>query len=164
MTDSAASPHTGRYNYRSRDDILEAAKYIDYDPETGTITRTGRKGNTGSTDHYGYLIIKINSTQWKAHRLAWAKYYGVAPTHNIDHIDGDKLNNRITNLRDVPQAVNVLNTKRKPNTRTGVIGVYVDDVTNGLRARFTTRFNGKCYRFRTLDQAIAFRNQEGMPV
>lgn len=155
----------GKYNYRSCEDILEAVKHINYDPETGTLTRADRrKGGAGSVDAYGYLIIKIKGVQWKAHRLAWAKHYGVAPTFNIDHIDGDKQNNAISNLRDVPQEVNVHNTVRLPNQGTGFIGIYEDKTTKGLKARFTTRQGGKTFRFRDIQQAVAFRQREGLPV
>lgn len=144
--------------------IMDAVKHIDYNPDTGEIRRIDRKGGGGSIDAYGYLIIKIKGRQWKAHRLAWAKYYGVPPAKIIDHIDGNKTNNRIANLRDVEQGVNVRNTKRDPNPITGVVGVYLDRSTNGLLAKYTTRFNGKTYRFRELGDAIAFREKEGMPV
>ena len=96
--------------------ISEAANHITYDPDTGEIKRIGRKNSNGSLDHYGYLIIKIKGVQWKAHRLAWVKYYGVAPRNNIDHINRNKTDNRICNLRDVPQSVNVLNTERPPRS------------------------------------------------
>jgi len=145
-------------------DLLEAAKLIGYDPESGRVWHKKRKNSNGSIDHYGYLILKIKGRQFKAHRLAWAKYYGTEPAHNIDHIDGNKLNNRINNLRDVQQVVNVLNTKRAPNKDTGVVGVHLDHSTFGLKAKFTTRVWGKTHRFRKLADAIRFREERGLPV
>ena len=154
----------GNYNYRSKHHILEVVKNITYCPLSGQITRIGRKNSNGSIDRYGYLIIKINGLQWKAHRLAWAKHYNESPKHNIDHIDGNKLNNAISNLRDVPQALNMLNVNRKRNIDTNCVGIHYDKSTNGLLAKYTTRLSGKAYRFRTLSEAIEFRKSNKLPV
>jgi hypothetical protein len=129
----------------------------DYDPDTGIITRKDRKGSNGSIDAYGYLIIKIKGEQYKAHRLAWLYVHGEFPSNVIDHINGDKLDNRIENLRDVPQAINVRDTKREPNKDTGEVGIWVDNTTKGLIAKYTTSINGKTYRFRELSDATNFR-------
>ena len=110
-----------------------------------------------------YLIVKIKGRQWKAHRLAWVKYYGSVPTFNIDHINGDRLDNRIINLRDVPQAVNNNNANRRPNQNTGVIGVHISDML-GLLAKYTVKYRKKSYRFRSLYEAIQFRKQRGLKV
>lgn len=148
----------GHYNYRKDEDILKAIDVIEYCPDNGVITRVDRKNSNGSKDKDGYLIIKIKGVQWKAHRLAWTKYYGTPPKHNIDHIDGDRLNNKINNLRDVPQKINVYNTTRLPNKDTGVVGIYKDSVTDGLKAVYTIKRNNKLYRFRKLEDAIKFKN------
>jgi hypothetical protein len=146
-----------KYNYRSDKELLEAATHVDYDPESGRISHRERKNSNGSIDRYGYLIVKIKGKQWKAHRLAWAKHYGVAPSYNIDHIDRNKLNNRISNLRDVPQVLNVQNMERTINPDTGVVGIYKDKATPGLRAVYTFRKEGKTHRFRSLKEAVASR-------
>lgn len=60
-----------------------------------------------------------------AHRVAWAFVTGVWPGDQIDHIDGDKTNNRFANLRDVSQTVNMQNQRRPySNNKIGLAGVY----------------------------------------
>lgn len=138
------------------DNILEAAKCIDYNPETGEIKHLLRKNANGSFDKDGYLIIKIKGKQYKAHRLAYAKYYNCIPDGVVDHINRTRTDNRISNLRDTTQHQNCLNVIRKPNDKTGIIGVYLDN-TNGLKKKFATKILSKTYRFNTLQEAIDFR-------
>jgi hypothetical protein len=52
-----------------------------------------------------------------AHRLAWLYVHGVMPEHYVDHINGVKNDNRIENLRDVKQGVNLQNQKRAKRNR-----------------------------------------------
>lgn len=135
---------------------MELQNNFKYDPDTGIITRLSRKNSNGSYDKDGYLIIKFKKRQIKAHRLAWYLHHKKWPEYNIDHINGIRTDNRIENLRDVPQEINVLNTRRKPNESTGVSGVYIDK-TNGLKKKFATKITGKTFRFYTLEEALIFR-------
>jgi len=137
------------------------AGHFSYSPDTGDLVRLTRKNSNGSTDAYGYTIIKFNGVQLKSHRICFALHYGFWPVGVIDHIDGDKTNNRIKNLRDVAQAVNVRNTKREPNKDTGIVGVYLDK-TAGLKAIYATKIFGKTRRFRNTESAIMARQQSGV--
>ena len=142
----------------TKEESLEYAKNnFNYNPETGHINRTDRKNSCGSIDYYGYLILKIKKNQFKAHRLAWFLHYGEMPINVIDHINGIKTDNRISNLRDVSQHVNVLNKKIEPNKETSVIGVYVDK-TKGLKKKYATRVNGKTLRFNSIEEALEYKN------
>lgn len=101
-----------------------AHSIICYDPETGVFTWRVKQGTMapkggviGSIQH-GYRKCTVDREQIKLHRLAWFMTHGVWPSGQIDHIDGDKLNNRIANLRDVSMSVNMQNrysVKRKDN-------------------------------------------------
>lgn len=71
----------------------------------------------------GYLGGSIFNRGVRAHRVAWAMFYGKWPEGEIDHINGNPADNRITNLRDVSHAVNMRNQRRYSNSSSGVIGV-----------------------------------------
>jgi len=103
---------------------------LSYDPLTGLFERiikhhlsfTGRFA--GSFDQKGYLHVRVDGIQYRAHRLAWLYCYGDFPKGEIDHIDGDKTNNTIGNLRDVTSLTNSENRKSAHrNNRAGTLGV-----------------------------------------
>ena len=120
-------------------------KYFIYN-EDGTFTRTDRRNSTGSFDKDGYLIIKIKGKQYKAHRLVFAYFNNRFPEKEIDHINRDRKDNRIENLREVNRTENVRNTTKKINPDTGVYGVYKDKATKGLKKVYTFHFQDKSYR------------------
>ena len=70
----------------------------------------------------GWVVVK-DRREVSIHRLIWAIHTGAWPTDVIDHIDGDTKNNKISNLRDVPVAVNSRNAKLYDNNTSGYIGV-----------------------------------------
>jgi hypothetical protein len=102
---------------------------LHYNPETGIFTRRLDRGGhkageiMGSGSHRGYKKIGIDMHRYYAHRLAWLYVYGEMPTV-IDHINGDTLDNRIENLRNVDQLGNLQNIRQlsKANT-SGFTGV-----------------------------------------
>lgn len=103
---------------------------LHYDPETGIFTRIVGKGGkpsgsvSGKKTLGGYWQIKVDHISYRAHRLAWLYVYGKWPANMIDHIDGNPLNNSISNLRDVTRSVNVQNVKRaRANNKLGLLGV-----------------------------------------
>lgn len=121
--------------------------------DNGTITRDDRKGSNGSIDHYGYLIFKVKGVQMKAHRVAWLLNYGDFPKSELDHINRDKLDNRIENLRESNRIQQTRNVSRKPNPETGEVGIYIDHCTKGLKKRYTFQVLGRAYRAYTLEEA-----------
>jgi HNH endonuclease len=68
--------------------------------------RAGCKYGDGNTY---YLLVTVDQVQYMAHRLIWLLVYGKWPDNQIDHIDGNGLNNKLSNLRDVTCAVNLRN-------------------------------------------------------
>jgi hypothetical protein len=84
-----------------------------YDPETGVISRVkpvsgGKVGPCGSIDSSGYIRIPHKSRTILAHRLAWFLGTGQQP-QEIDHINRDRSDNRLCNLRSVNRSTNQLN-------------------------------------------------------
>lgn len=104
-----------------------------YEPESGLFTwmcnRAGRKfaGTiAGSKNKKGYTEITVDGGRYWAHRLAWLHVHGVMPTGDIDHINGDRSDNRIANLRDVAHIVNAQNrTRTNRSNKSGVLGVWL---------------------------------------
>ena len=107
---------------------------VSYDPETGIFrwatfskfTRLNIKvGDECGGIYNGYRIMHIAGKCYKAHRLAWFYMTGEWPVKFIDHIDGDRGNNRFANLRDSSNAANIQNQKgpRRDNT-SGFLGVH----------------------------------------
>jgi hypothetical protein len=101
-----------------------------YNPETGEFRwRVNRKGIqmgdvAGCVNSSGYTRIKVNGMEFVAHRLAWLYTHGTWPDHQIDHINGDKRDNRIKNLRDVSRSVNLQNqTRARRGSTSGLLGV-----------------------------------------
>ena len=108
----------------------EAVKQaVEYDPETGYFyakkwsPRVPVGGRLGGRAH-GYLTLTLAGKMYYAHRIAWLCVHGKWPDGVIDHINGDPMDNRIANLRDVPQRTNVQNRRRADrDNRTGWLGV-----------------------------------------
>ncbi len=73
----------------------------------------------------GYRRGVLRGVSEYAHRAVWAITHGAWPSQFIDHIDGDKLNNAPSNLRDVSHHENMRNIRRTIQTKTGVTGVHV---------------------------------------
>lgn len=73
-----------------------------------------------------YIHVPVNGKLYKAHRVAWAIYYNYLPKGQIDHIDGDKGNNAISNLRDVNNSTNQRNCPVRSDNKSGLPGVFLD--------------------------------------
>ncbi len=74
----------------------------------------------------GYKAIALMGVAFLAHRAAWALHYGQWPCGQIDHINGDRQDNRIINLRVVDQIGNSRNAARPRTNKTGVPGVFYE--------------------------------------
>lgn len=110
-------------------DIESAKKFLSYNAKTGVIswikstTKSVKIGDSAGTVHNtGYIQIKLQGVQMRAHRLAWAMHYGVQPKE-IDHINGIRDDNRIDNLRECTTSENHSNKTAYKNSKSGIKGV-----------------------------------------
>lgn len=100
---------------------------LHYCPDTGSFCWKITKGRAkagclaGATDAYGYRVIRVDGTLYKAHRLAWLYTYGEWPSGLLDHINRVPGDNRLCNLREITQSENMHNANRK--SESGVPGV-----------------------------------------
>lgn len=122
---------------------LEFAKEaLKYDSETGLIVwrerpihhfkseRAQKSFNSkfagkpaGGLERHGYVVIGLNDWVYKGHRIAWLITHGEMPQFELDHINGDRSDNRLCNLRHVEHGDNLRNCKRPKNNRSGHVGV-----------------------------------------
>lgn len=106
-------------------------EFIHYDPETGVFTWIKDKGTARAGDvagavseANGYRQLCFAGLKLGAHRFVFFYQNGEFPKGYIDHIDGDKTNNRRSNLRLVSNKLNCENRKRaQVNNKLGVLGV-----------------------------------------
>ena len=141
--------------------MISFKSVLDYDPETGIFTWKSSKGfrvkgaQAGSKCRRGYLCIGVGGKIHKAHRLAWLFVHGVFPSGQIDHIDRNKSNNRIANLRDVGQSINQENRlDARTDNKVKALGVSRwTDGRPGFKAQIKVR--GKVCYLGTFDTAEA---------
>jgi hypothetical protein len=79
-------------------------------------------GKEAGRTYRGRRGVRIDGVDYGANRIIWKIYTGKDPEHVIDHINGDALDDRIVNLRDVPVSLNNRN-KRKGRSHSGEVGV-----------------------------------------
>lgn len=137
-----------------------------YDADTGVFTRrvtrqglNARVGDIpGTIKPNGYRVIWILGANHMAHRLAWLYMHGEWPKGHIDHINQDKGDNRIANLRVVTHTVNMHNRTVNRNNRTGLRGVSFINGNKKKRFRAHIGFDGKTLHlgsFATAEEAHA---------
>lgn len=165
----------------------EISKLLKYDPETGKFywlprpvemfPGTGFKGGAESKaktwnaryagkeaftslHNRGYVQGGILGRGYLAHRVAWVLTTGEWPRDQIDHINGDRTDNRICNLREVSNAENARNMSVSKRNKSGVVGVFWDGRlkkwTACIGENSRTKYLGS---FEDLQQAIAARER-----
>lgn len=109
---------------------MQVNNLFTYDATEGVLRYASDRGNmktgdeAGYTDAYGYRRVYISGKNYAVHRLVWELVHGVSPTKPLDHIDGNKQNNRISNLREVTPMENSQNrVNARKDSSSGVLGV-----------------------------------------
>lgn len=150
----------------------ELETLFDYNPETGVLKHkhrlsasaqwnsrfAGKEAGWLQPDN-GYIFISIHYRRYRAHRVIYKLFYGIEPTE-IDHINGDRADNRITNLRVVNRKQNTKNQKKRSNNTSGVTGITFDN--RGLPKPWRAKWhdeNGKqrSKYFKTKEEACEYR-------
>jgi hypothetical protein len=139
---------------------------LSYDSESGVFTWNVSVGSVRAGALAGYVClnkrgkpyhkIRIERSNYLIHRLAWLYVHGAWPKHEVDHKDGNGLNNRIANLRDATHSQNQRNRGAQSNNPSGLKGVSWHKRDRKWRAQIT--INGKrktLGSFRTPDAAHA---------
>ena len=111
--------------------IEELKKLFLYDGQTGDLYRKAggfgvRQGDkVGSKRPDGYVRVKVQGKLYLAHRIIWAMHNNSDPVNlEIDHIDGNRRNNKIENLRTAKHGQNQANSPAYKNNKTGFRGVH----------------------------------------
>lgn len=139
------NPATGIFTWRDRPDIRPSAN-------------AGRRGTVaGATRKNGYIGICIDGRHRFAHRLAWLYVHGRWPDAEIDHINEDRADNRITNLREATHGQNNTRARARADNRSGVLGVF----RCGTRWQAQIMHKGAKYHlgvYATIEEAKAARD------
>jgi len=129
----------------------EVLDYLDYNPETGIITwkmkppnsrriKVGQEAGT-KVSTSGYINIFFKKKLYLAHRLAYFIHHGVDPAEkHIDHIDGNRFNNKIDNLRLATNGQNLRNRQFNKNNTSGIVGVSWDKKHHKWKAIITYKY------------------------
>ena len=99
-----------------------------YNPDTGDLawknnTLWTKAGHKAGTNCNGYIKVSINRIIMPAHRIALAMTNGSWPFGEVDHINGNRSDNRLCNLREVTHQQNCLNRSKANNNKSGYAGV-----------------------------------------
>ena len=137
--------------------VEDVRAMLDYCPETGVLRwkerDTAARGRNakyagkiaGNVHHSGYVRVRIDNVDYMAHRLAWAIYYERWPTLQIDHINRNRTDNRITNLREVTHVENNCNKDPRCDGKSKYKNVIWHSATGRWRVRF--RRGGREHNF-----------------
>lgn len=133
---------------------------IRYDPDSGIFIWEQSRGSVrtgsvaGAIRPDGYIRVHLDGKDYYAHRLAWFYMHGKWPTHDIDHINGQRSDNRISNLRDVCGSINAQNLRsaKVTNKSSRLLGVSWHKKSGKWKSQI--RINGKIHHIGYFSNAL----------
>ena len=136
-----------------------------YNPDTGIFRWTKSRTNAVKdgtelkpNNPYGYIEVRVLGWRGFAHRLAFLFMDGKLPDNYVDHINGDKTDNRWSNLRDVPHVENMKNRCLSKSSSSGAIGVSYCKSTGRWKAYINVGDKQKHLgRYDGFEEAVAAR-------
>jgi hypothetical protein len=152
-------PLTGRLTWKARPaSMFPGGKQT---PEHNAAIWNGKFAGVDARTTGRYARVAIMGGRYYAHRVAWAIHYGQWPALDVDHINGNKVDNRIANLREATVQENGQNIPIKCNNRSGTMGVRWREHASGWEAYITVdgRFIHIGY-FKAKEDAIAARRDK----
>lgn len=147
----------------------ELAERLTYNPETGYLIWIA-KGNSkkvivgsraGSISPAGHRVIHLKGYLYAEHTIIWRLHFGEWPSGYIDHQNHDEQDNRLVNLRDVPQEVNNRNQSKRSDNSTGHTGIWINRTNPKKKFMSEVHFKGKKVHSKahySLEEALASRN------
>lgn len=117
-----------------------------YEPTTGLFrwkvnNRRAKVGNVAGkvnrAENQGYVLVSLDCRVFRAHRLAWFYVHGEWPTGHLDHINGDRADNHLANLRPASHSENLANQRRRSDNTTGFKGVTYRPDRRNYRAKIS---------------------------
>ena len=127
-------------------DYDEVKKRFTYDEDEGflrwrySVTRVKSGDVAGCINSKGYQRVKVGGKYYYCHRLIWLYVYGRLPDQHIDHVNGNRADNRIVNLREASSAENGRNIKIPKSNTSGHVGVIWDKRINKWCARVKVNY------------------------
>lgn len=134
-----------------------------------------KAGTVVSKKKKSYIKINLNGKNYYAHRMAWAIIHGDWPEDEIDHVNGNSLDNSRCNLREVTRKENCRNVSLIPNSTSGYCGVNWHEPSGKWRAR--VKVDGKenylglfddpqeaAIRIKAIRDSIGFHKNHGQPL
>lgn len=127
---------------------------LHYNAETGVFTWISgvRLGVVAGSSSKRYAVIHIGDKYFQSHRLVWLYVHGEFPLNDIDHINGNKHDNRIENLRNATRSENKCNCPRSKRNTSGYKGVDWSKSKGKWRVRI--KLLGKSYSVGYFDDVL----------
>lgn len=151
-------PETGKLFWRERGpEWFKTPGRAEQDARTWNRTFSGREAFTAGNGN-GYRRGSLLDVKLYAHRVVWLMATGAWPAAQLDHINGDRSDNRLENLREATDAMNAVNKARADTNTSGVTGVSLCK-RSGKWAAYIKRHRKKHHlgRYADLEDAVAAR-------